>query len=396
MAFEGLTAQASMKDRVREIFQSRDLFFHDGKTLRRVHLSMRAQLLAVAGVALCGISGIAGVASLAISSSTVTKSIYDLADRRAAISTMETRVADLQAEVELIRRDAKTHAARIEKRHAFISSLVTGSGDAKELSALLPGGAFRYDPRSADVRAAFSGVEAFQSQVATQLLAAKNAEYGKRVRALTQLGVDPRRLQAAMGGPYEPVTTVSVPAPAAGQQGDPQFRALFNSWKRLDQLDQGMVAIPSAKPVDDVSITSGFGVRSDPFRGGAAMHSGLDIPGPIGTPIRASADGIVGRAGWVSGYGRLIELEHGRGIVTRYGHLSAINVAAGSRIKRGQLIGLMGSSGRSTGSHLHYEVRLDGRAVNPIPFLRATDYLVALQRRTQEANVALGGPAKGE
>lgn len=188
-----------------------------------------------------------------------------------------------------------------------------------------------------------------------------------------------------VGGPME-----------VAPKADPQFRAMFNSWKRLDAEQPNLVAIPSAKPVNlGISLSSGFGVRSDPFRGGAAMHSGVDIPGPVGTPIYATADGIVGRSGWVGGYGNLVELDHGKGIQTRYGHLSSIIVAAGTRVKRGQLIGLMGSTGRSTGSHLHYEVRLDGRAVNPTPFLRTDGYLLAMERRAS-GNVALGGPSKPE
>jgi murein DD-endopeptidase MepM/ murein hydrolase activator NlpD len=121
------------------------------------------------------------------------------------------------------------------------------------------------------------------------------------------------------------------------------------------------------------------------------MHAGVDMPGPIGTPIYATADGLVGRTGWVGGYGNLVELEHGKGIQTRYGHLSSILVAPGTRVKRGQLVGLMGSTGRSTGSHLHYEVRIDGRAVNPIPFLQTSDYLLAMQNRR---GTAVGGPVE--
>jgi murein DD-endopeptidase MepM/ murein hydrolase activator NlpD len=211
---------------------------------------------------------------------------------------------------------------------------------------------------------------------------------------VAKLGINPQRLSLAMGGPYEPVPA-DYQAPTA-EKTDAQFRALFNSWKRLDQLEQAMVAIPSAKPVSfSISLTSGFGVRSDPFRGGAAMHSGVDIPGPIGTPIYATADGIIGRTGWVGGYGNMVEVDHGKGIQTRYGHLSAIRAIAGTRVKRGDLIGLMGSTGRSTGSHLHYEVRLDGRAVNPTPFLRTDGYLLAMERRAA-GNVALGGPGKAE
>ena len=112
------------------------------------------------------------------------------------------------------------------------------------------------------------------------------------------------------------------------------------------------------------------------------MHPGIDLAGAYGTPIYATADGTVLRAGWNSGgYGNLVEIDHGRGITTRYGHMSAILVSAGQHITRGQQIGRMGSTGRSTGNHLHYEVRIDGRAVNPIPFMKSTDYVLAMQRR---------------
>ncbi len=115
------------------------------------------------------------------------------------------------------------------------------------------------------------------------------------------------------------------------------------------------------------------------------------LPAPFGTPIYATADGTVLRAGWNSGgYGNLVEIDHGRGIETRYGHLSAILVHAGDHVTRGQQVGRMGSTGRSTGNHLHYEVRIDGRAVNPIPFMKSTDYVLAMQRR---ANAALDGIA---
>lgn len=174
--------------------------------------------------------------------------------------------------------------------------------------------------------------------------------------------------------------------------GDQKFRALFNSWKQLDEVGQGLIAIPSARPVQSISFTSGFGVRSDPFRHSAAMHAGIDLAGPTGTPVYATADGIVSYSGWMHGYGNLVEIAHGKAIETRYGHLSKLLVKPNTRVKRGQLIALMGSTGRSTGSHLHYEVRLDGRAVNPMPYLQATDYLMAMQKRATDGQVALGGP----
>ena len=190
----------------------------------------------------------------------------------------------------------------------------------------------------------------------------------------------------AVGGPLEPVTN-----------GDATFKQLFNSWKKLDNLQAGAIAVPSDKPIQTGSFTSGYGVRSDPFRGGAAMHAGIDLSGPVGTPIHATADGVISEAGWNSGgYGNLIKVDHGRGIETRYAHLSKIAVRPGQRIQRGQVIGRMGSTGRSTGSHLHYEVRIDGRAVNPIPFMKSTDYLLAMQKNgggtSMDGGIALGGP----
>jgi murein DD-endopeptidase MepM/ murein hydrolase activator NlpD len=190
-----------------------------------------------------------------------------------------------------------------------------------------------------------------------------------------------------VGGPLEP---------ASGS--DATFKQLFTSWKKLDSISQAAIAVPSEKPVRTAAFTSGFGVRSDPFRGAAAMHAGIDLAGPSGTPIYATADGVVAEAGYNrGGYGNLVKIDHGRGIETRYGHLSAILVSPGQRIIRGQQIARMGSTGRSTGSHLHYEVRIDGRAVNPIPFMKSTDYLLAMQKHDGGASMdgghaALGGP----
>jgi len=179
---------------------------------------------------------------------------------------------------------------------------------------------------------------------------------------------------------------------SAEAQGDSRFHTMFMSWKKLDGMSaQGAIAVPSAKPVNMATYTSGYGVRSDPFRGSAAMHAGIDLAGPTGTAVYATADGVVQRAEWSGGYGNLVEIDHGKGLQTRFGHLSRILVHDGQRVQRGDLIALMGSTGRSTGSHLHYEVRIDGRAVNPIPFLQSADYVTAMEARTTAA-VALGGP----
>lgn len=122
---------------------------------------------------------------------------------------------------------------------------------------------------------------------------------------------------------------------------------------------------PAALP----RISSRFGLRIDPFHRAARMHEGIDIPGPAGTPVRAADTGVVRFAGRAGGYGNLIEVAHGGGLSTRYAHLSRILVPAGAQVARGDTIALMGSTGRSTGSHLHFELRANGRARDPLPHL---------------------------
>ena len=385
MSFDVSSMSMSKFAKLKQMFRGRELFIHDGAAMRRFHISARRQMQAVGAAALLAVAGVASLGQLAISSFALT----DGAAREAQIASLETKLLSLQSDVVAVKTAARDHAKRLEARHAALAALVKGDADAQTLAAMLPA-LPKYDAAASGIETAFASVDQQQAAMAMLLKRSTDARYAKKAGLVSSLGLNPVGL-GGMGGPYEPVTEAA--ANTVPTKADPQFRALFDSWKRLDRLETSMISIPSQKPVDSVSVNSGFGVRSDPFRGGRAMHSGVDIPGPIGTPIYATADGIVGRTGWIGGYGNMIELEHGKAIQTRYGHLSAINVIPGARIKRGQLIGLMGSTGRSTGSHLHYEVRLDGRAVNPIPFLRTADYLLAMQKRTD--GVALGGPETG-
>jgi murein DD-endopeptidase MepM/ murein hydrolase activator NlpD len=191
---------------------------------------------------------------------------------------------------------------------------------------------------------------------------------------------------------------LSTPAFAGEAANDAQFSSLFSAWVKMEapteQASKTKASIPSREPVDNVSLTSNFGNRSDPFNGRRRMHQGIDIPGPLGTPVYATADGVVARAQWANGYGNLVEINHGNGLETRYGHLSKLIAQPNERVRRGQLIGLMGSTGRSTGSHLHYEVRIAGGAVNPMPYIEGTNYELALaQAKVHNAQqIAMGGP----
>ncbi len=187
---------------------------------------------------------------------------------------------------------------------------------------------------------------------------------------LRRVGLDPQRFTGrsatGIGGPY-------LPASAAA-------RPLSVSWQQVEAMEAAIAAIPSYVPVKAFSFTSNFGTRYDPFNGRSAMHAGLDMSGKSGEPIYAAADGIVVTGGKSGAYGNLVELDHGKGLATRYGHLSAILVQPGAKVRQGQLIARMGSTGRSTGTHLHYEIRLDGRAINPKPFLDASDFMLASAR----------------
>jgi murein DD-endopeptidase MepM/ murein hydrolase activator NlpD len=179
---------------------------------------------------------------------------------------------------------------------------------------------------------------------------------------------------------------------------DPEFRALADNWGRINGAATRIdVAVPSINPVEIMKFSSGFGYRNAPTRGASRNHKGIDIPGPVGTPIYATADGTIGRAQWVSGYGKYVEIEHGNAVQTRYGHLSAMNVVPGQRIRKGDILGYMGSTGRSTGSHLHYEVRIAGEAINPVAFLspitNASSLLIAAKT---DGSKSIGGPAESE
>ena len=195
----------------------------------------------------------------------------------------------------------------------------------------------------------------------------------RRMRGVfSDLGLDMAQLEAAtprsaVGGPFVPVK-LSADAGAFERQ----LYRINTTRAQMQRLNATLSLVPYRKPViGEVEFTSGFGVRSDPFLGRPAMHTGLDFRAASGDPVRATANGKVVSSGWAGGYGRMVEIDHGNGLSTRYGHLSEISVKVGDVIKIGQVIGAVGSTGRSTGPHLHYETRIDGDAVDPQKFLRA-------------------------
>lgn len=166
-----------------------------------------------------------------------------------------------------------------------------------------------------------------------------------------------------VGGPLIPVDAENL--------FDIRLRELDEALQTLSQVKGEAKRLPLANPAPGHAVTSTFGVRRDPLIGSAAYHSGMDFRVPVGLEAKATAPGTVVKAGWNGGYGRMVEIDHGQGFSTRYAHLSRISVAEGQRVKTGDTVGRTGNTGRSTGPHLHYEVRHNGTALNPLRFLKA-------------------------
>lgn len=373
---------------VQSVFRPREIHLHDANGVRTLRVSTRSQVTAAAlasvFVGWTGVATLGVVAGIGMPAGGF--------QRDAELFHMQRQVAMMQADVRAVKSTATETVERLEGRQQFLARVLSGQADMAELAAMIPQQDEAATPtgRYAALVSPLAALETRQLDLVRQASTAAIARYRDTEALVRRVGLSPSRLirqSVGVGGPYEAADAPGGPLADA----DPQFKTLFVNWTKLDQLEKSMVAVPALKPVKNYRFTSGFGVRYDPFNGGAAMHAGIDMAGPVGEPIYATADGVVDRSGWYGGYGNLVELGHGKGIQTRYGHLSKVLVKPGDRVRRGDLIARMGSTGRSTGSHLHYEVRIDGAAVNPMPFLQSSEALAAVQDRSE----AMGGPEPG-
>jgi murein DD-endopeptidase MepM/ murein hydrolase activator NlpD len=227
------------------------------------------------------------------------------------------------------------------------------------------------------VKESLDRVELHQTAVLGGLAARYDAKAKRIQDLLSDLGLDVARLpapRAAAGGPFVPV----APRPEASAF-ERQLHRIELARAEVDRLKRTLAALPIRKPLaGEIDLNSGFGVRIDPFLRTPAMHTGVDFRGNVGDPVYATAAGRVVQAGWNSGYGRMVEIDHGNGLSTRYAHLSVIEVEEGETVRVGQVVGRVGSTGRSTGPHLHYETRVEGEPVDPQKFLRAATRIGAL------------------
>ena len=196
---------------------------------------------------------------------------------------------------------------------------------------------------------------------------------------ITETGLAPESLSPprgkAIGGPF-----VAFKADANGSPFERELSRMSRDYEAANRLTQIVSTLPLRRPLAGrLEITSGYGPRIDPFLGRMALHGGMDFKEEPGAPVRATAGGKVVSAGWSGGYGNMVEIEHENDLSTRYGHLSMISVTEGQYVSPGTLLGRVGSTGRSTGPHLHYEVRIDGEAVDPGRFLRASDRVAGVR-----------------
>jgi murein DD-endopeptidase MepM/ murein hydrolase activator NlpD len=223
----------------------------------------------------------------------------------------------------------------------------------------------------ARLQASLDRVEARQAASLSTIEASYEAK-AQRIRGvLADLGLDGARIAArepGVGGPLVPGRFALASAGSFEHHVD----RVSGARAQVDRLTRTLASVPVRRPVmGDPEISSSFGMRIDPFIRAPAMHTGMDFRGDPGDPARATADGTVTIAAWQGGYGKMVEVDHGNGLATRYAHLSEIIVKVGQRVRAGHIVGKVGSTGRSTGPHLHYETRVNGEAVDPRKFLRA-------------------------
>jgi murein DD-endopeptidase MepM/ murein hydrolase activator NlpD len=250
------------------------------------------------------------------------------------------------------------------------------SGAPQRATELAPKAPLR--DRIAHLQRSLAAVESTQVQALDRLLRSVETRTSRLREVIREAGLNPDTLDAparksGMGGPFVPVAGNAEAGPF-----EAMAERLQGSVERLTHLDRAAGALPFRRPMPgDADLTSAFGYRIDPFTRGPAMHTGLDIRAEPGVPVRATGAGQVTSAEYAGGYGNMVEIDHGSGVTTRYAHLSSIAVAVGQTVAAGAVIGRAGSTGRSTGAHLHYETRVDGEAVDPQRFLRAGSRLAA-------------------
>jgi len=340
--------------------------------VRYLRITSRLQMTVAAIVAGLLLIWVLTMAAVAISSLLERHNAMSLLNREAKVTSAENRIAAYRKDVDSVADDLDRRQAFIEKMvKAYVGDLPADAKAGETVSDSSKEAAKTVDKVSSMVPEAepLAQVESRQLAFAERMtrFADRKSELAKA--AMRKLGLNPEHMLAslddrsAMGGPLIELL------PFGKASFDPRFRRLGLSLARMDALQRGLLGIPQVIPAAGTHMSSSFGYRADPITGSPAFHAGLDFKGPIGAPIFAAARGIIAFVGQRHGYGNCVEIDHGNGLMTRYAHMSAFHAHAGQPVTAGQLIGAVGSTGRSTGPHLHFEVRVHDQPVNPLPFL---------------------------
>ena len=373
------------------LFPEREFFMRSQGQVRFIKISsgLQKRTAALALTATVAFVGSMGVMSVLQYQASIERA--SLMQREATVATAEDRLKAYQADIGAVTED-------LQKRQDFIEEMMkVMPSDAIEQGT--PGdGAGETDDLIEKVSsavpeaAALARIEARQIAFVEGVTRYADQRSQQAMWALRELGLDPQEMLAsaergARGGPLETVF--------GGEQIDPRFEKLGLSLTRLAALESTLAGVPQIKPTDTRAANSSYGLRRDPFTGRAAMHKGLDFPGARGAPIYATARGKVTFVGRKGGYGNVVEISHGQGLLTRYAHMSRFEAQVGDRVEAGTVIGAIGSTGRSTGPHLHFEVRVNGTAVNPRTFLElAPDVLKKARRNPTAAAAQRAGAAR--
>jgi murein DD-endopeptidase MepM/ murein hydrolase activator NlpD len=356
---------------LREWFPDREFFMRSHGQVRFIKVSSQLQLRVASGAIAVSLVWVSALGVMAWGQFRAESDLASFALEKARIASTDERlkaygsdldrvVDDLQERQKFLEEMARMLPEDMVEEGATSGTVTNSSAEAantvSKVSAVMP------------QARGLAEIEARQLAFVERLTSFADARALRAEAAMRKLNLDPgllsRETRQAMGGPFEAL---------AGARGkiDPRFERLGLSLTRMTVLERALDGIPQVVPATVQNITSGFGYRHDPFNGHAAMHSGIDFKGAVGSPIFAAANGRVTFAGHKGGYGQAVEITHPNGMLTRYAHLSRIDAKLGQRVAAGATIGGLGSTGRSTGPHLHFEVRINDRAVNPRPFLEA-------------------------
>ena len=366
---------AAVRSRLQSWFPDREFFMRSRGHVRFVTLTSKMQMLA-AGAALAVL--LAWGASMAVMG-LMQYHRADLLYREARVEKSESRVKAYRDNIGKVTDDLKRRQDFIENLLPMLPDDVK-PGETVSNSRTEAQKTVKKVSEEIPEAAGLARIEARQLAFVENLTRYADRRATRDAAALRKLGLDPNAMLAAMrtaqGGPLEQLST------SRDGSTDPRFERLGLSLARMDALEDGLEGIPQVMPADSGEITSGFGYRADPFTGGGAFHPGLDFRGAFGAPIHAAADGTVSFVGQIRGYGNVVEVSHGNGLLTRYAHMSKTMAKVGQRVAAGDVIGAIGSTGRSTGPHLHFEVRINGSVVNPRPFLENAPHVLEEARGT--------------